>query len=242
MRLFDPGFLSPHVLICGATNRPGDKAGVTALCEPLRSRFDVAFRIATPSDTTTDTMESGTLLSSWDEELAGWLDWMTDNGAPSELVAWHQFSKGRTAYAWKPNSDPSIRMADYRSWCTVAKLWNSGHKSTQVIASAIGKPAAMEFLGFASLADELPTLDEIRANPDSARIPSQPASLFLVSSLLASQCEKRDVKPIVRYFSRMPRTYGALIGRSLYKRLAEKLSASPEWAGWIIKNQDLFTL
>src|SRR5437764_12206019 len=31
MRLFDDGALSPHVLIWGATNRPGDVAGVTRL-------------------------------------------------------------------------------------------------------------------------------------------------------------------------------------------------------------------
>ena len=35
MRLFDNHALSNNVLIWGATNRPGDKAGVTALCEPL---------------------------------------------------------------------------------------------------------------------------------------------------------------------------------------------------------------
>src|SRR5690349_1964714 len=32
MLLFDEGQLSEHVTIWGATNRPGDKAGVTALC------------------------------------------------------------------------------------------------------------------------------------------------------------------------------------------------------------------
>ena len=37
MSLFDSGALPEHVLIWGATNRPGDKAGVSSLCEPLRS-------------------------------------------------------------------------------------------------------------------------------------------------------------------------------------------------------------
>ncbi|MEI6873319.1 MAG: AAA family ATPase, partial [Verrucomicrobiota bacterium] len=46
MSLFDKGTLPENVVIWGATNRPGDKAGVTSLCEPLRSRFHVAFAIA----------------------------------------------------------------------------------------------------------------------------------------------------------------------------------------------------
>jgi MoxR-like ATPase len=39
MSLFDKGALPDHVLIWGATNRPGDKSGAPGLCEPLRSRF-----------------------------------------------------------------------------------------------------------------------------------------------------------------------------------------------------------
>ena len=61
MKLFDNGELPKNVLICGATNRPGDKAGVSALCEPLRSRFNVALAIPTPGALRTKL----TALSSW---------------------------------------------------------------------------------------------------------------------------------------------------------------------------------
>ncbi len=48
MRAFDNGFFPPNVVIWAATNRPGDKAGVNSLCEPLRSRFNSAYIIPTP--------------------------------------------------------------------------------------------------------------------------------------------------------------------------------------------------
>lgn len=242
MRLFDAGFLSDSVLIAGATNRPSDRAGVSALCEPLRSRFDVSYRIATPNDTTSDSVEGGQLLSPWSEELDHWLDWMTENNAPPEIIAWHASTRGRTAYAWKPHADPSVRMPDYRTWHTVARLWNAGIRDAHSISATIGKPAAMEFLAFAQLAAELPTMDEIRSDPSNAKVPSQPASLFFVATLVSQQCTRRDARAVVTYFSRLPRVFGALIGRSLYKRMADKLSSSPEWASWISQNQDLFTL
>jgi len=239
MRWFDPGFLSPQVLIGGATNRPGDVAGVTRLSEPLRSRFHKAFAIATPG--TDDAPDGPVVLGTWDDEVTGWCDWALDHGAAAEIVAWHRSTSGRTLYAWKPHADPAVRMPDYRSWETVIDDWNDGMQDLQNIAASIGKPAAAEFLAFARLADKLPTPDQVWMDPTGAPIPDSPAALYLVSSMLAAAAEPKYATALVTYLARMPRVYGALLARDAFRKLGAKLSGSKEWVAWFTENQDIFT-
>jgi len=178
MRLFDAGELSESVLICGATNRPGDKAGVTALCEPLRSRFDLAFQLPTPG--ATDDPAGGVMLGTWEDEVSNWVNWAIEQEAAPEVIAWHRSTSGRTLHAWKPCADPSIRMPDFRSWEVVVKLWKDGLQQLADIAAAIGKPAAAEFLAFAKLAEQVPTPDAVFMDPKGAIIPTDPQALYLV--------------------------------------------------------------
>lgn len=239
MRLFDAGELSDSVLICGATNRPGDKAGVTALCEPLRSRFDLAFSLPTP--TSSDSPDGGVMLGTWADEVAGWVEWAAAAGACPEIIAWHRATSGRTLHTWKPCADPSIRMADFRSWAVVVKLWNDGLRDLHSIAAAIGKPAAAEFLAFANLAANLPTPDQVWMDPKGAPVPTEPNALYLIAAMLAAAVEPKHAPAMVTYLSRMPRVYGALLGRDAYRKLGAKLGGVPAWVAWFRDNQQLFT-
>jgi hypothetical protein len=240
MRFFDPGYLSPNVLIVGATNRPGDVAGVTRLCEPLRSRFNVAYAIPAPG--TEDRADGPVVLGTWQDEVAGWIDWAMDNGAPAEVIAWQRSTSGRTLYDWKPSADPAVRMPDFRSWETVIRLWNSGIQSLPAISAAIGKPAAAEFLAFARLASKLPTPDQVFMDPSGALVPDDPAALYLVTSMLAAALEPQHAAAVVTYLARLPRVYGALLARDAYRKLGASLSGSKEWVAWFTENQEIFAV
>jgi hypothetical protein len=239
MKLFDDGVLSPSVLIWGATNRPGDAAGVTRLCEPLRSRFHLAFAIAAPG--TEDKADGGVVLGNWADEVKGWCEWALDQGAPAEVIAWHRSTTGRDLYKWHVNADPSVRMADYRSWETVIHLWNAGLQDFNSIAAAIGKGAAADFLSFVRLADHLPTPDQVWADPTGAPVPTSPPSQYLVSSMLANAAKPEHADALVMYMRRLPRVYGALLARDSFRKLGAKLSGSREWTQWFTENQDIFT-
>lgn len=241
MKVFDSGELPDNVVIWGATNRPGDKAGVTALCEPLRSRFAVAFRIATPNEG--DDPNAGVPLSTWADEVAGWCEVaMTELTAPPEFIAWHRATNGRTLYQWKPHADPSVRMADYRSWATAIRLWNAGMRDLALLGAAFGRPIAAEVLAFAALADKLPTPEQVWLDPDGAPVPTDPQALYLVSAFLGAAATPVHGRPLVRYLARLPRVYGALLARDAYKRLGAKLAGVPEWVKWWTTNQELFAV
>jgi len=241
MKLFDDGELPPNVLIGGATNRPGDKAGVTALCEPLRSRFHLAFRIPTPGDGKDDP-NGGVPIGTWEQEVENWCAWAMDQGAAPEIIAWHRATNGRTLYQWKPHADPSVRMADFRSWATVIDLYGAGIRDLNSIGAAVGRPIAAEFLAFAALADKLPSPDQVWMDPQGAPVPQEPQALFLVSAFLGAAAQAQHARSLVTYLSRLPRVYGALLARDANRRLGAKLSGTKEWVAWWTANQALFAV
>jgi len=239
MSLFDAGFLSPSVLIWGATNRPADKAGCVGLCEPLRSRFDLAFAMPTPE--VGEVAGGPVMLSTWREEVDGWCNWAAAKEYAAEIVAWHAATVGRTLYQWKPMADPAARMPDFRSWEVVAKLWEAGLRDLQTVSAAIGKPAASEFLAFAALADQLPTPAQIWLDPDGAHVPTEAAAQYLIASMLARAVEPKFARQLVVYFSRLPRVQAAFCARAAFKRLGAKLAGSAEWQQWFLANSALFS-
>lgn len=244
MKLFDPGVLSPHILIWGATNRPGDAAGARRLHEALRSRFGPKWAIPTPGSE--DTPDGPAMLGTWADEVAGWCKWAMDHGAPAEVVAWHRSTSGRTLYAWQPSADPSIAMPDYRAWEDVIDLWNSGLRDLSDMASVVGKPVAAEFLAFAQLAHELPTPDQVWMDPAGAPVPQDAAALYLVATMLGAAVEPRFADAAVQYMARLPReapngrVYSALLARDMDARLGASLSGFPRWVAWFTENQELF--
>jgi hypothetical protein len=240
MRLFDNGSLPDNVVVWGATNRPADKAGVTCLCEPLRSRFDLAFELSTP--TSAETLDGGTTLASWKEELSAWCDWASSIDAAPEIIAWHRATTGRTLYGWKPNANPAIRMPDFRTWETMIKAWNADIKDMPSVSAIVGKPTAVEFLAFARLATDLPTPDQVRIDPMGAPVPSEPSACYLITSMLAQACGPKDVKNFCKYAARMDRVYAALLYRDLFRRLGAKLSGDPTWVAWLTEHQALFSV
>lgn len=245
MRLFDRDYLPNNVLIWGATNRPGDKAGVTALCEPLRSRFDLAYTISTPPqpDTTgkakaIETTAQG--IATWRDELDSWCSWALDNQAPPEIVAWHRASSGRTLYQWTPCADPAVRMPDYRAWETVIQLHKAGLRDMTTISAAIGPGAAVEYCAFAALTGKIPAIEQIEHDPDGAPMPDDPAALWLSATALGAAMSPNNCAPLLQYMARMPRVYCALAARDAYRRCGADLARTSAWSKWFLDNQELF--
>jgi hypothetical protein len=243
MGLWDSGFLSPHVNIVGATNRPGDKAAAKGIIEPLRSRFDSTYVI--PGPETMDKPDGGALLHSWQEELAGWCEWAMDSGAAPEFIAYHRNygpTSDQTLYRWKPHADPSIRMPDYRTWETAMRKWNAGMRTVHYMSSTIGKPAAAHFLAYAALIDRIPSLDQIIMDPVKSPIPDDPGALYLVTTIIEAGASKKNFDSLMTYMPRLPRVYGALAARGWHRRHGDWISGNARWTRWFCENEALFSV
>lgn len=228
------------VVVVAATNRPQDKAGVTTLSEQLRSRFDVAFSIATPDVVDAKASTGAVYLTDWAGEVNGWCDFAADAGFAPAVVAWHRSTGGADLYTWKPSNDPAVRMADYRAWDTVNRLVRAGITDVDSVAAVIGRGPAVKFTAFLALADQLPTPQQVWADPLGAKVPESMSAQFFVSSVLASVANEKSAWSFIRYVERLPRHLTAFAVRDIHRRLGAKLAKVPEWNGWFAANAELF--
>ena len=217
-----------------------EKTVLDSLSEQLRSRFDVTFAISTSDDDDRD--QTVARLAPWSEEVDGWCNYAADSGFDPLVIGWHRSTSGSTLYNWKPNANPAIRFADYRSWQTVSELCAAGLRDTDTLTAAIGREIAVKFSAFAALAAELPLPSAVLADPDNAPVPASPSACYFISAALPQAITKpAQVAAFLRYVDRLPRTYTALAARDLHRRHgAALLARSNDWNLWFAANNALF--
>lgn len=176
--------LSDHVTFVAATNRRTDRAGVSGILEPVKSRFAAIVELA--------------------PDLDEWCQWAIGAELPPELIAFLRFQPDLlckfTASADLTNSPVP------RTWHHVAKLLTCDLPSTvrnAAIAGAVGEGAAVEFLAFLRLYESLPSVDAILIDPDSVPVPDKPATLYALSGALAHRTTQQNFGRVGRFAERM---------------------------------------
>lgn len=186
MQLFDKYRKHPHVTFLAATNRREDRAGVTGLLEPVKSRF-------------------ATILSV-EPNAEDWSEWALDNDMPPELIAYIRNVQPEALFKHEPSADIS-NSPNPRTWEHVGHILKMDIGSEDIryamITGAVGEAAASSFVGFLKIAKDAPSVDDIIANPNSAPIPTDLSAMYAVSSALAHRASTQNFGPIAIYVERM---------------------------------------
>lgn len=195
--------LSEHVVFVGATNRRTDRAGVSGILEPVKSRFDTIVEL-TP-------------------DLDEWCNWAIDHNFPPELIAFLRFQPDLLC-KFAASADLTNSPVP-RTWSHVAHLLALDLPTTiraAAIAGAVGEGAAVEFLAFLRLYSELPNVDSILIDPDGTPVPDAPATLYALSSALAHRTNDTNFGRVARFVDRMVQAghgeFGVLLVRDAMNR------------------------
>ncbi len=201
--------LSENVVFVGATNDIGQRAGVSGLIEPVKSRWD-SILFLEPS-------------------IDDWCTWAYNNGQPPELIA---FLRSRPALlsSFEPTK-AIINQPCPRTWASVGRRLARGINDFDLFSGAVGKGATTELLAFLKLAAEAPSLDSILMNPASANIPKEPSLLYLVAVGLAQRANKTNMGRVMQYLQRLPQSFRVLSVRDAVGRDKE-LAASKDFIAW----------
>jgi len=71
------------------------------------------------------------------------------------------------------------------------------------VAGAVGEGAAVEFLAFLRLWQQLPSIDGILLDPDTSKIPDKPSVLYAVATALAAKATDKNAARVIRYAERL---------------------------------------
>ncbi|HZR47485.1 MAG TPA: AAA family ATPase [Candidatus Manganitrophaceae bacterium] len=172
------------VTFVAATNRRSDRAGVSGILEPVKSRFATIVELSV--------------------NLADWCNWAFTAKVPAEVIAFLRFRE-ELLHKFEPTSDLTNSPSP-RTWAAVGRLLNlriPEELEFAAIAGAVGQGAAVEFVAFLKMFRQLPSIDSILFNPHQAVIPEEPSALFAVSTALASRANDNNFDRVYEYCKRL---------------------------------------
>lgn len=200
------------VRFVAATNRRGDKAAVTGMLEPLKSRF---------------------VILDLETDLEGWTEWAMTATMPPELIAFMQF-RPELLHKFEPS-------AEIRNGCCPRTIAKAGSMQKQGIPPGLeldlfrgcaGEGFAIEYTSFLDTYRNLPDVDRMLRSPHDATIPSEPSILYALSGAIAHRATPANMDMVVALLSRLPAEISVLTMKMLVKRDVGvcKTSAFSQWA------------
>lgn len=177
------------VTFVAATNRRGDKAGVTGILEPVKSRFKTIVELQ--------------------PALRDFCAWAFANGVDPRVVAFLRLRR-ELLHQFEPAAKTDMENFPCpRTWKAVSDLLTKTrieqHSSLlyPAVVGAVGEGAATEFVGFLKTFKDVPGPDAILLNPDSARIPTEPSALYAVAAALAHRANAQNFDRVMKYLTRL---------------------------------------
>lgn len=173
------------VSIGAATNRRTDRAGVTGILEPVKSRFAAIVELV--------------------PDVNEWSQWAIQQAyMPPELVAYIRFQPD-ALYQFTPSAD-LINCPLPRTWENAGRVLSLNlPKAVEAasLAGAVGEGEATKFLAFRDMYRQLPSIDGILLNPDTAAIPQNLGALFAVVTGLAAKTNEQNFGRVAVYVQRL---------------------------------------
>lgn len=176
--------LPDHVTIIAATNRRTDRAGVSGVLEPVKSRFAAIVEL--------------------EPDLDEWCQWAMQANMPPELIAFLRFQPDEL-YKFVPSADLKNCPAP-RTWSYAGQLLKLGMPQeieAAALTGAVGEGAATLLSAFLRMFRNLPSIDGILQSPESAKIPVEVNVLYAVCTALAARTNEQTFPSITRYAQRL---------------------------------------
>lgn len=214
MQLFLARHVNGHripdcVTFVAATNRRQDRAAVTGILEPVKSRFKSIVEMA--------------------PDLNDSCTWMLKNGKSTKVVAFLRFrgqaSDGGLLAKFEPTADLTNSPLP-RTWENLSDLESldlDPEIESIAFAGAVGSAAAQEYLSFRALYKSLVSIDHILQDPSKAKIPTKLNELYAVVVGLAARANSNNFDRVCTYAKRLATEanfgeFGALLIRDSVRK------------------------
>lgn len=213
--------VSDHICFLAATNRHTDRAGVSGVLEPVKSRFTSIIELETNND--------------------DWISWALKAGVPTELIAFIRF-RPELLFDFKPTKEMKNSPSP-RTVYNAGKLMQMGVPAEleyEVYQGAAGEGFAAEFTAFLQIYRTLPNPDVVLMNPSKASIPDDPATLYAISGAIARKTSENNIDRVITYANRLPVEFNVLLMRDALE-ISPEISSTRPYIEWCSHNSSMLT-
>lgn len=238
MNLVHDRYCHGHTLAAGvqivATGNGSTDAGNMDLCDALKSRMVHLYYDSPATDP----------LRLADDP---WVAWALAKGIDPDVIAHRVMTREPKPLDMVEQAvcnDRSREMAS-RVKQAAAKVQGGEAVLLPMLAGAVGQAEATKLVGIAKLRAGAPTVAEVLAVPDKARLPEEPSVVTAFGLTLVGAANRKTAPAIAKYAIRLPAAQCALILYGL-KQKPEGAGVTglmvPEVSAWLAEHRALFML
>jgi len=176
--------LPDFITFAAATNRKQDRAGVSGMLEPVKSRFATIIEL--------------------EASMASWSLWALDNRVPAEMLGFLRMYP-QYLHLFVPSADMT-NSASPRTWAQLAKLYRFGIDpdiELEVATGAIGAEVAQQYVQFLRIYREAISPDSVLLDPRNAPIPDNLSALYGLGTALAHLATPQNFSRLCVYAERL---------------------------------------
>jgi hypothetical protein len=210
--------VSDHVVFIAATNRRQDKAAVSSILEPVKSRFTIL-------NLTSD--------------LESWVQWANTHNIHPNLVSFIRFRP-----SFLSNFVPTLDITNSPNPRTIATcsrhMWRNYTKNLQyaAIAGSAGEDFANELKSYINIIASLPDVDTMLANPNSVAIPTELSQLYAICGALVYRATIDNFSDIVTIADRLPIEFSVLLIKDAINK-NDELVTTTGFKKWAANNKNI---
>jgi len=165
-----------------------------------------------------------------------WLDWATSNAVDHRIVSYIRL-KPDNIYTFKPDHTDHT-YGSPRTWEFANRLVKDlpvTREDLPLLAGTLGEGLANEFITFCQIYRDLPTIQQIVANPSGTPVPQEPSTLFALSGSMGTHATEDTIDALITYAYRLPIEFQIIALRDAIRR-NEDLKKTKAVREWIVRN------
>lgn len=217
--------------IIAAGNRQNDRAIVNQMSTALKNRF---------------------AHINYEVNNEDWCDWALKTNLPIEVLGFirfrpmllNEFEQRNDSAAEKKRMQTlkdAQAFATPRSWEFLSRAVAQNPPREieyELYSGIVGEGCASEFIGYLKYYRDLPNLDALLMSPKTAKVPTEPATLYALATGLAAKSTVDNIERVVQYALRMPAEFQVLLMKDAIVR-DNKLTNTKPFNEWALKNADV---
>lgn len=212
--------LHSNVILCAAGNLETDNAVVHPMSTALQSRMAHLELIVCPKE---------------------WNDWATEKKLDHRITSYMAF-KPDSLFTFKSDHTDDT-YACPRTWEFADRVLKVTEENSPdrlpMLAGTLSEGVAREFMGFCKIHQDLPTLAQILASPDSIKVPEEPSILFALTGAIGHNASQENFGQLIKYVNRMPSEFQVVALRETTRR-NKAMMGHASVSQWLNTNKEVF--
>lgn len=163
-----------------------------------------------------------------------YLDFVSKSGFDTRIVSYlsYQPAKINSFNSFEKSSDETF--ACERTWEFASKILKANYpdetkpipqETAHLLAGVVGS-CAYEFVTYTEAFKDLPTIEEVLRNPNTCRLPDEPAVRYLMVGMLVGKADMNNAELIGQYVDRFPKEFAMIFVNMLWGKSDKFLNVS----------------